>query len=175
MKPSKNEMYHQSGFQKRRRSGIRRTSTWFPSHAAASSGLGVDPEVVKRASDLGCPAFSGGRVHRATFKKWIADHPSELLAATGSKGLRDEVLKQQARRLRLANDLKEGRLVLRALVSETHARILGRFRFELEQKLRNEFPMAVAGQDVPSCRIYGTRLADQLMAILYDMGAEWKA
>lgn len=132
--------------------------------------------MISRAAELGCPAFSGSRIHRVTLQRWLAEHGDEAVAAAESGGgLRSQKLTEEIRRLRIANDAKAGKLVARMDVVATHDRILARARVDLERVLVHEMPTAVAGADVPTARMLGRRYADMAIAALAACAEEWKA
>ena len=74
-----------------------------------------------------------------------------------SKSLKDEKTIEEIRKLRMANDLAAKLLIERSKVKESMRRCLSPMAATLEQRLVNEFPTAVAGLDVPQCRILGKR------------------
>ena len=88
--------------------------------------------------------------------------------------LRDELIREQVRKLKLANDEKEEALIPRSEVCRVHAEILSRVRRLLEQKLINEYPSEVADLGVSRVRGYGRNLCDALMEEINKMGAMWK-
>jgi hypothetical protein len=94
--------------------------------------------------------------------------------ATGSTGTKEDEQYEKWRKLRIKNDKDEGKLVAVELVKQCHSRILARVDQIIEQKLSNEFPSAVAGLDVPACRVYGKRLGDQIRAEMNQLKEEWK-
>ena len=91
-----------------------------------------------------------------------------------SSDLKGEKLLEEIRKLRLRNDREESKLVERAKVAETVRRIYGALRQQIEQKLCNEYPTAVAGLAPEQARIYGKRIFDQIMAAHLEIGKEWE-
>jgi hypothetical protein len=141
---------------------------------AAAALLGCEPELVKRAKRLGCPAFKpGNRIAVEELRKWIAES-SEALRSTGENVSRKDLkLDEEIRKLRIANDLKEKELIKRSLVIEAHAKTAERIRKLLEQKLENEDPALVAGLDVAQARVFGKRLHDQIVTEFKDFARAW--
>lgn len=78
------------------------------------------------------------------------------------QSLKDQKTFEEVRKLRIANDAKEGRLVPRDQYESWIAKVRSGVDVIIEQKLVNEYPSAVAGMDVPQARIFGKRLGDQL-------------
>jgi len=83
-------------------------------------------------------------------------------------------LTEEHRKLKIANDYKERKLILVDAVKSCVSRVLARVDQILEQKLSNEYPSAVAGLDVPQSRIYGKRLGDQIRTEFQGLKEEWK-
>jgi hypothetical protein len=95
------------------------------------------------------------------------------------RGMNDNDMKQaklaeEHRKLKIANDYKERKLILVDSVKACVSRVLARVDQILEQKLSNEYPAAVAGLDVPQSRIYGKRLGDQIRTEFQGLKEEWK-
>ena len=80
---------------------------------------------------------------------------------------------ERVRKIKMANDKEAGELVeLKKLTSEA-APTLQKIKDITYQKLTNEMPIAVAGMDVPQSRIYGTRLASDLLAVWGSLFKKW--
>lgn len=90
-----------------------------------------------------------------------------------SRSLRDEKLIEEIRKLRLANDREDQKLITKAQVKASMRRCLTPASAMLEQRLVNEYPTGVAGLDVPQARIYGKRLCDELLGFLQSFEKEW--
>lgn len=81
---------------------------------------------------------------------------------------------EEWRKLKLANDVKEGALIPRANVAETVRQLAAKFAALLDAKLEQEYPATVAGLDVPAARIYGKKLNDQLRAEVQAWSEVWR-
>lgn len=139
---------------------------------AAAHALGVDPELVKRAKEMACPAFKpGNRIEIEELRKWIAEHSEEL--KTVALSLKDQKLNEEIRKLKIANDIKAKLSVLRENVKAANAECIERIRTFLEAKLENEYPSAVVGMEVPQARVYGRRVNDQILAELQKLKDVW--
>lgn len=103
----------------------------------------------------------------------LADVEAALPKESQGGSLRDEKLREEIRKLRIKNDRDQGLVVPRARVAESISRILPTAMGQLEQKLVNEYPSAVAGLDVPQARVYGKRVFDDLAASLRAFEKEW--
>lgn len=150
-----------------------RPAAWCDSmaHAAATSGQAIG--LFKRAKQLGAPGFKGSRVCPELVLKFIAQHADQFTLSGPNLDLKDQKLNEEIRKLRLANDIKEGKFVSRAALAEAMARTLPRIGALLEQKLCNELPAEMAGLDVSAARVYGKKLNDQLLIEFEALKTLW--
>lgn len=135
----------------------------FDSLAAAAKGIPLPMAVLKAAKAAGCPAFRSNRVYADELVRWLAKHP-EVLATVGTEGdPKAQKLFEEIRKLRIANDAKEGRLVERAWVAERIQRAAGELN-AIRLKSEAEHPMrfAAAGNDVPMCRTITRGMWDEI-------------
>lgn len=125
----------------------------YGSMKAASAGMGLSMAVLKWAKAKGCTAFNSNRVFAEPLEKWLAiNKPAEgeLEAEVSSK---EQKTREEVRKLKLANDLKEGKLITRAWVVERFNRAAGelnaaRSKSEAEDPLK----FSAAAGDVSGCR-----------------------
>ena len=80
---------------------------------------------------------------------------------------------ERVRKLKLANDETEGQVVRIEKLVALSAPTLQKIKETLYAKLENEMPIAVAGMDVPQSRIFGTRLAGELIKLWEKFFKEW--
>ena len=91
---------------------------------------GISDDMARRAKRLACPAFkAGGRIDWQAMGQWCKDHAAELEIKGDQLGLKDQKLNEEVRKLRRANDVTEGKLILKT---------------EFEREL-NEMAQAVQG------------------------------
>lgn len=135
---------------------------------ALSKLLGYD----RRTIDKALTGIEPTRTEGKTRFYRIADVENTIRAKKSDK-LRDQKLLQEIRKLRIANDKEEGIVVEKARVKDSIQRCFSPMVATIEQRLTNEYPTAVAGLDVPQVRIYGRRLADELIAFLQSFQKEW--
>lgn len=99
--------------------------------------------------------------------------PGEVRRASGDIAKwKLEKTKQEARKLKFANDVKEGRYILKEYISDLHARMASGVKRILRQKLENEYPSRVAGLDQPSVRELGKQLVDEILIELQPLGED---
>lgn len=136
------------------------------SHAAAC--LGVAVATLKVAKKSGCRAFRNGRVTEAELVQWLRDHQKELGAThpADMDSAKLAELLERVRQRRRQNDLADGILVPKSKVLEEFQKVATPIKSLLRTKLELEFPSAIAGMDVPQCRIFGRRLEDAILAEL---------
>lgn len=99
-----------------------------------------------------------------------------LRPAAGDKDgdtIKEKKTFEEWRKLKLANDVKEGALIPRATVAETVRQLATKFAALLDAKLEQEYPATVAGLDVPAARIYGKKLNDQIRAEVQAWAKGW--
>ncbi|HTJ77694.1 MAG TPA: hypothetical protein VL357_01740 [Rariglobus sp.] len=142
----------------------------YDSVKAAASALDLPISVLKKAKGAGCPAFRGGRVHVADFKKWLKENPIDT---AGGGDLREQKLAQEVRRLTIANDAKQRELVSRAWVVERFQRAGGELH-TLRAKSEAEHPLLFAaacpGADVAACRTILRGIWTDVFKLIDGMG-----
>ena len=143
---------------------------------------------MKKISIIGLSEELG--IHRHTVKKLLvqaglfpphkhkrADIIAALQPQSGDKdgdSIKEKKTFEEWRKLKLANDLKEGGVIPRAVVAETVRKLAAKFAALLDAKLEQEYPATVAGLDVPAARIYGKKLNDQIRAEVQSWAGGWK-
>jgi hypothetical protein len=135
---------------------------------ALSKLLGHD----RRTLDKALVGIEPARIEGKTKFYKLADVEKAVRQRSSTK-LKDQKLVEEIRKLRIANDKAEGLTRPKAKVIASIQRCMPPVATMLEQRLVNEYPTAVAGLDVPQIRIYGRRLADELMAFFHNLQGEW--
>src|ERR1041385_3760444 len=109
---------------------------------------------------VGCDRTTLARVSKGAVSKDRGKHKvfrlDSILAALGNKpdkSLREQKLTEEIRKLKLANDMKENRLLDKSVFIGILQRILGPLDNLIEQKLVNEWPTAVAGLEPAAARV----------------------
>ena len=122
----------------------------FDSMQSCAAGLRLPLRIVKAAKGAGCPAFSSNRVFGDELLEWLNKHP-EIFNISADP--RDEKIREEIRKLKIANDAKEGALVSRAWVAERMQRTAGEVN-ALRIKSEAEHPkrFAAAAGDIAACR-----------------------
>lgn len=126
-------------------------SRTFDSLKAAAAGLRLPLRVLQAAKRAGCTAFRSNRVYASELLAWLEANPAAIEMA--GEDPRDEKIREEIRKLRIANDAKEGRLVERAWVGEKMQRAAGELN-TLRAKWEAEMPLKFAETmgDIPECR-----------------------
>ena len=151
----------------------------FDTMKAAAAGLGLNIAVVKRAKAAGCQAFRGSRVYGAELQAFVASHP-ELMKAQPTGDIKLQKLREEHRKLKLANDVKEGVLVSRAWIAERMRNAAGRYN-TFRARAEAEYPMRfdaipkgdLSGQRVVVCEMFDE--VGRLLVSLQDCFSEKKA
>lgn len=146
----------------------------FASIAAAAKALKVSESIIKEAKVHGGEAAGfhpSGRIDEAKLVRWIAANKG--LISGGGASLRDRKLAEEVRKLTIANDLKEKKLIPIDAVIQSVGRVLAAVDTLTEQIMVNELPAMVAGIDVPQARIILRRAGDRLRDEWGALGKEW--
>lgn len=123
--------------------------TW-DSLRAAAKGMGLPLGELQRAKDGGCEGFRSNRVYETEVIDWLSENPRTPGDTYDPK---EEKLREEIRKLRIANDAKEGRLVERAWVAERIQRAAGELHaFRAKSEMEHPMRFAAAAGDVPMCR-----------------------
>lgn len=95
----------------------RKPSRIVESIKAAASILKLHPDVIKRAKEAGCEAFEpGNRIDIKALESWIAKNPEKVQSSgdADSLPLKEQKIREEVRKLKIGNDTKEGRLILKS-------------------------------------------------------------
>lgn len=153
-----------------------RWRTWSTlDHAAAALHCSIDALRALRATEDGGRAFRNGRVYERDLQEHLEKLRDEKLDLGTKQGVQIAKLKEEHRRLKLANDTKEGKLILRSAVADEFARVFGPVMAQVEQKLVNEYPGAVAGLEPEAARVYGKRVYDAILEAHRQAAEKWSA
>lgn len=87
--------------------------------------------------------------------------------------LRNTLVEEQTRKLKLANDLKAGKVVPVASVTKAFLQVAGKVQKIVRQRLENEYPTFCAGLQVAEARVYGKRLADEIIKDIAALEGAW--
>lgn len=91
-----------------------------------------------------------------------------------TRNIKDKIDQEKERKLKLENDETEGRLTDTEKLHAMIAPSLSAIREAVYQKLEMEAPTAMATLDVPSARIIGRRMADELLAKWRSVFNAWQ-
>lgn len=119
---------------------------------ADAKHFGVTPRTIRDWRDKGAPGFlpNGSVGDRAALAAWIE---TELSDREGTRDSKERKLLEEIRKLRMANDAKEGRLVERAWVAERMQRTAGELNnFRAKSEAEHPMRFAAAAGDVAGCR-----------------------
>jgi len=120
---------------------------------------------------------------RRTIRKRLVDaglfppdkHPREKVIAAvkpvqGAQSIKEKIQLETWRKLKIANDVKEGRLQSADKEAEWLGSVLSGAREVLEQKLVNELPALVENLDAPQIRVRAKKLFDDVLLKLQPLG-----
>lgn len=133
---------------------------------SAASMLKVPAAWIAAAKDAGVPAFSAnGTVDLEPVRRWVKEHQRELEADAGNLSLREQKLVEEVRRLRLMNDTEERMVVPVSEVHSQDAAACSRWN-TLRVRVEQEWPVRLAGKDIPECRTVLREMTSAIGAIL---------
>lgn len=144
------------------------------SMSAAARVLKVTARTLRNWKAEGCPGFEpDGRVDVAAVRAWAE---TKLQERRGSVDVREEKILEEIRRLRLANDQKEGRLIERAWVASKIQLAASEWN-TLRMKAEAEMPiaMAAAGDDVAEQRaVLKEKITDPIAVLLQSLAKHFE-
>lgn len=134
----------------------------FDSMAQAAGMLGLPLVVLRGAKSQGCPAFRSNRVFEEPLMEWLRTHKQSGDAPADMPQAKLAVVLEQARKLKLANDQREGSLVKRSDVLAHLTEYTGGQKAILRQRLENELPVAGAHLEPAQLRVLCKRYVDEI-------------
>lgn len=134
-----------------------------------------------RRAHADCPAPRANGDHSlAAWTAWLDSHPAVRARSEEPEPTRAalelERIREQARKLRIANDITEGRYVLRGDIARALSGLATGQRALLRQKLENEFPALLSGLDPgqrAELRKLGKELVDRICAESQRLADGW--
>lgn len=129
----------------------RNKSTTYDSLRAAAAGMGLPMSTLKTAKTRGCPAFRSNRIYSAELESWLKANPIDAAGGVDEFSLKEQKLKEEVRKLQLANDVKAGRLIERAKVAEMMRGASGRLS-TYRARSEAEHPSRIPDGDIASKR-----------------------
>ena len=142
----------------------------FDSLRAAAAALKLPLRTLQAAKRGGCPAFKSNRVYEAELLKWLEANP-----VIETNDPRDEKLREEIRKLRIANDAKEGRLVERAWVGSRIQHAAGELNaFRAKSEAEHPVKFAAAAGDVAHCRTIIRGIWDEIFGSLQGMAKHFE-
>ncbi len=139
-----------------------------PTQRAAATRLKVTTKTIRSWRAEGAPGFeSDGSINLHLLVEWV-EKRREL--REGSSSAKDEKTLEEIRKLRLANDRVEGRLVDRAWVAGRIQKMFGDVNaFRIKSEAEHPTKFAAAAGDVPLCRTYVRGIWDQIITDLQSL------
>lgn len=143
----------------------------FETMEMAASALGLPYDTLKAAKAAGCPAFRNTRVYEDKLLEWLAKNKEKVKPNRDTlTAVKMRVAREQERKLRIANDAKERKLISRDEIVKAFHSAAHSAKSMLRQKLENEYPALIVGQDIASARIYGKRIVDAVCEEMQKIG-----
>jgi hypothetical protein len=138
---------------------------------AATVGMGIPIHVLKWAKAKGCLAFKSNRVYADILVEWLKTNQPDEETLQGEISSKEQKTREEVRKLKLANDLKEGKLITRAWIVERFNRAAGELH-AARSKSEAEHPLlfSAAGNDVAGCRTILRGIWADIFTKIGDLG-----
>ena len=140
---------------------------------AAAKIIGVDRGTLENWRDEGCPGLPPVKFSKAAVLRWAAKHGKRAADASGD--LKSRKTAEEIRKLKLANDAREGRLVERAWVAERMQRAFGDLnKYRAKSEAEHAVIFAGAGDDIAACREIVRKMWDEIMTEMNALKVHFK-
>lgn len=140
--------------------------------SSAAAALGLDKAVLQEARASGAPGFRHGRVYEQPLLAWLRVHPDIKGVSTRTR-LQNAKLEQECRKLKLANDALEAKLVPRANIVASIERVRAALEPILKRRLGEEWPLGASVLDIPGNRIFGAKIGDAIREDFKKLADLW--
>jgi hypothetical protein len=146
---------------------------FMPSMAAAARVLKVTARTLRNWRTEGCPGFEpDGRVDVAQVAAWAE---KKLADRRGTVDIREEKILEEIRRLRIANDAREGRLVERAWVGEKLLLAAGDLNsYRAKSEAEHAMLFSAAAGDPVECRVVLCTIWDEIMRVHAELAKHFE-
>lgn len=139
---------------------------------AAFTGLGLtDRRYRQLAKDGFFPPPKDGQYQFVPTIRGLFAHLRQMHNAMAAR--RQAIADEQHRKIKMANDVAAGELVAKAKFLAEFRQTVQPIR-DILNRLETEYPLAVAGMDVPQARIYGRRMKNDILAAWQKLFDQWK-
>ena len=140
----------------------------FDSMRAAAAGMGVPLSEIRRAKAGGCIGFRSNRIYEAEVHSWLSANPLAQAVIDADPKIAKTL--EEVRKLRLANDAKQGRLIERAWVAAKIQGMAGEIHaFRSKSEASHPTRFAAAAGDVAACRIIVREIWDEILRDLNSL------
>jgi hypothetical protein len=145
----------------------------FDSISAACAGMKLPRSSLLFAKKSGCDAFRNGRIYGTRLREWLATHP---LPDPGDMSLEGAKLRRMIAlagmdELKLAR--QKGQLVEVSEVLAAMSRCCSEWNV-VRVRFEQEWPVKLAGLDIPVCRTQVREMMDQIGGVLKGMGRNFE-
>jgi len=139
--------------------------------------LGVSRKTLESWRHQGCPGIPPDDANLGAILRW-SDRNGKRAGKVGEKSVhrKEEKLAEEIRKLKIANDAKEGALISRAWVAERIQRAAGELN-AARTKSEAEHPMrfAAAAGDVAATRTIVRGIWDDIFNALHSLGSHFES
>jgi hypothetical protein len=149
---------------------------WAESTARASRVTGISRVTLIAWRKENCPAFKpNGRIDLHELRQWmVATDKKPTPRATRAESARQRLLTAQANKIEFENRVRAEEFVKKTDLVRELGPTLDAHRAAIYEALGNRAPMGMAGIDIPTARILGLRMADELCAKMVESLKKWR-
>lgn len=138
----------------------------FQSMEQLSAVTGIPVKIVRQAKAGGCTAFIHGRVLLGPLLRF-------LFSTDQTTDWGDELRRWQAERAKIKARMETGELVQVKTVAQSLLKCGMAQKTILRQRLENEYPAFVAQLQPAEARVFGKRLADEILKEFSALAGQW--
>jgi Arc/MetJ-type ribon-helix-helix transcriptional regulator len=142
---------------------------------AAANSLGYPEAAIQALKDQGCAAWQGSRCYLDTLEEWIDENGLPEVPESELDRWNLEIAKERARKLKIQNDIEEGKTVSMDDVVAFLIELGLRTKNRLKKTLEDEAPHQQAGKAADEIRAINKDLVDEICEGMQREMREWKS
>jgi hypothetical protein len=141
---------------------------------AAANRLGYSEGLIQWTKDQALPAWRGCRCYVDELQEWFDENGIPELQDDEADKWNLEILKERHRKLKIQNDIEEGKSLDADAVKAFLFELAIRQKNTIKKILEDELPAALAGKPVDEIRAINKGMVDKLCDRMQQEFREWK-
>jgi hypothetical protein len=142
---------------------------------AAANALGYPEAAIQYLKDQGCDAWQGSRCYIDRLDEWIDENGLPEVPESELDRWNLEIAKERARKLKIQNDIEEGKTVSMEVVGSFLLELALRTKNRLKKTLEDELPPVLAGKPADEIRALNKGVVDEICEGMQREMNEWKS